>query len=573
VSDRANTDDRWGFPRLNRAEWLTFSVLSGLLSLTTLYTTLLTSWGDGGAILSVLASVIVLRAITGKVPSLYSVNLGQTMASAGGYMGCAVAPYAALVLCDPSYRAEPVPLLLLFLGAGLYGTAIGASLRRVMIGYTFPTGTACAVIQKSVVGTTDRRPTTLLLIWGVVGAVLAIPVKIARASGHALLPPLALGWKGLTIAVDPILYGIGLVVGPRIGIGLLIGGTFAHLGLPPLLETLSVESAQADQWIGWLAISLLVLPSVASIIGSRLWPAVAEPHGFEPGKTSYPPAKNGVIQLLGAGGGMVAVLAAVSMFQLPLWIAAAGLLLTVPVCLMNGRVTGDTDVNPLMLVAALMMFTFFFAMPAGRGLLICLAGLAVLCGAVTTMAVDSMYDYRTGYLLDQDPRPQTWIQLLGVIIGSLAAVPFVLLLQTRYGFGGAGLPSAGPRVYSDLAKNLVNAGDAMSGPLLWMVVSVSVFGCLYALLSSWPKLARWMPSLFGVGIGMLLGFAASTAIFIGSLIKVGATLAYKKGDAEKDTMLAGSALFTGGAIISVLLILLSALLEAFGLPSFDLPTH
>jgi uncharacterized oligopeptide transporter (OPT) family protein len=75
-----------------------------------------------------------------------------------------------------------------------------------------------------------------------------------------------------------------------------------------------------------------------------------------------------------------------------------------------------------------------------------------------------------------------------------------------------------------------------------------------------------MPSLFGLGIGMLLGLDAAMAIFIGGLIKWVVLLRAGSGrtgeekeaslrNAGDDTMIIGASIFAAGAVLSILLVL------------------
>ena len=143
-------------PDLTLVEWVVFALLAGLIAAANIYTTLLIGWGDTGSIVAVLASVAVLGGLARKKATVYQLNLGQTMVSAGGGVGFAVACYAALHIVDPSWNPDPVALTVLFASAGLLGTLVGNLVRRQMVQYFFPSGTACAVIQRAVAA--ERAP-------------------------------------------------------------------------------------------------------------------------------------------------------------------------------------------------------------------------------------------------------------------------------------------------------------------------------------------------------------------------------------------------------------------------------
>jgi uncharacterized oligopeptide transporter (OPT) family protein len=566
---------------------LTFALLTAALSVANVYTTLLTGWGDGGSILSVLAATLVLRTLLKRNLSLTSLNLGQTMASGGGYMGFAVAWYAALVMAEPIYQPGVLPLLLFFVSAGLIGALIGIAVRPWMVRYCFPSGTACAVIQREVTssagGDGGVRPIRIMVRWGIIAGLLTIPTKIAvRGNSAALLPSLSLGARGLSVAVDPLLFGIGAMIGPRIGVGLIIGGAFGHILLPGLLTALEIEPALAPQWTTWMAVSLLVVPTAFSIAGS-MWfgekPIV--PAGFSPGMTNHPPFPKSLYILLGSPGLLIFLVSAQFLFRLPSWLLLLVLASSVPISLMNGRISGDTDVNPVSQVGAAVLFAFVFLVESAGGGVTALLGLALIAGTIATISVDMMYDFRTGYLLDQNPNPQTWVLFAGIVIGGVTAVPFVLFLHQNFGFGEGGFAAPGPRIYTTMAMDLLRAGSALSGKLIAMIVGVSILGSAYAFLAARPKTGKWMPSLFGVGIGLLLGFEIPAAIFVGSMVRFVVIRVYERGLSsaaraeateaiEKEVLLAGSSVFAAGALVSVFLVLVVQLLSFLGVDAFQL---
>ncbi len=573
-------------PSLSASEWFVFALLACVLASANIYTTLLIGWGDTGSIVAVLASVVLLRAIASRAPSVQHLNLGQTMASAGGSVGFAIASYAAVYIVDSSFRPGTLELIGLFVSMGMIGTLVGSSVRKSMVKYFFPSGTACAVIQTAVSRRLEpgerNRPVWLLTIWGGLAALLTLPTKITFTKGGGAL------WREFTFAgdrvgvgVDPLYYGIGIVVGPRIGLGMLIGA----LAVPYLIQDgLAGGPLQGEtgDWVRWMAISVLTVPTFAAIAFAYLFktPPIIPP-GFEPGRTAY-----GVPATRGIGFGSVAVLGAIGIlllaqriFDMPMWVSLVTIAIAWPLCLVNGRVTGDTDINPVRLVAIVLLSAFFW-MLAGKGA-IAMLGMAVIGGTLAAVAVDMFQDYRTGYLVDANPTHQTTVQLLGVILGAAAGIPTLNLLLQKLSIGeGSQLPAPGAQVWAAMA-DAASGGFHPSSQLVWAIVIASVVGSLYAWLTVWPKSAPWMPSLFGVGIGMLVGAPASAAIFLGGVIKwVFVTSSVTRSTVEKreqardhagnDTMLAGASIFAAGAIVSIVLVLLTSLFDAIGLDWFHI---
>lgn len=632
------------FPSLSAAEWIVFAVLAGVIAATNIYTTLLIGWGDTGSIIAVLASVLLLGLVSKNKPSMHKLNLGQTMVSAGGSVGFAVASYAAVLIIKPDFDPPWYLLIPLFATMGLLGAIVGSTVRKRMVGYFFPSGTACAVIQRSVtepVPEGKKSPVFLLTVWGGLAALLTIPGKIAfklrDAAGEVVKEPNADGeletvfgdapwhdqnvgqwihgaresveafvytatsalgrmWERIThreaaydlgIGIDPLYYGIGIVVGPRVGAGMLLGA----LSVPWLIAPGVTDSGLSDgvgDWVKWLAIAVMTLPTFATIVFAyffRVPPVV--PPGFTPGRTDYQaPASRSLVY------GSVAVLSAgaigwlaMEVFQCPWWVTAPTIAIAWPLCVVNGRVTGDTDINPVRLVAIVLLSGFFWLITQKAGLAgdqaaIAMLGMAVIGGTLAACAVDMMQDYRTGYLVDADPVHQTSVQFVGTVVGAIVAIPVLgLLVEQSGGIGeGTQLAAPGATIWAEMAEAMVGEFHPSSA-LLWAIGIVSVLGSAYAYLTVWPKTAAWMPSLFGLGIGMLVGVETSMGIFLGGLIKWLVTLMYKSGksgdaaaeaqqSAGNDTMLAGASVFAAGAVLSILLILLVKVQEWFDLELF-----
>ncbi len=578
-------------PNLSLLEWLVFAVLAALIAAANIYTTLLIGWGDTGSIVAVLASVAVLGGIARRKATIYQLNLGQTMVSAGGGVGFAVACYAALHIVDPEWGPDPFALTVLFASAGLLGTLVGSLVRKQMVQYFFPSGTACAVIQRAVGAERaegeGNRPVRLLTLWSLVAGVLTFPTKVSFAKAgelkHALLQTFEVqtGWSRLgsiPIGVDPLYYGIGLVVGPRVGLGMILGALLPGLLLVPMVTEANAAGGawgSPGEWVKWTAIAVLTAPTFATIVFAyRYRREVAVPAGFTPGATAYArPAGQGTLHnALLVVGLAAAAWSGSEVFDLPWYASVATMAMAIPLSVVNGRVCGDTDINPVRLVAIVLLSAFFWLVAKDA---VVLLGMAVLGATIASVAVDMMQDLRTGHLLDQNPHHQTAVQFAGVVMGAIASVPVLHLLVERLGVGDGGqLAAPGAKVWAEMARAMAGGID-FTGPLIWGMVVVSVVGSVYAFLTVHPSTARFMPSLFGLGIGLLVGLEGSLAIFLGGLLKQIVTALYGRGsqgearrEAEQragdDTMVAGASVFAAGAVLSILLVVLDLIFEQAG---------
>jgi uncharacterized oligopeptide transporter (OPT) family protein len=472
-----------------------FIVLAGIIAAANIYTTLLIGWGDTGSIVAVLASVAVLSALS-RNPTIYQLNLGQTMVSAGGGVGFAVASYAAIHIVRPDWDPNPFALAALFASTGILGALVGTTVRKQMVRYFFPSGTACAVIQRAVASKLApgevNRPVRLLKIWSLVAAALTFPTKIAFGESSAALIgtlKIKLGLARLDtlpIGADPLFYGIGMVVGPRIGLGMVIGALLPGVVIVPAL-TLADGSVHpwgpAGEWVKWTAIAVLTLPTFAAIAFAYLFKTPAyTPPGFTPGRTTYvaPTAQRKAHVLLLVLGVGVASFAGNVIFGLPWFATVLTVAVAIPLAIVNGRVTGDTDINPVRLVAIVLLSAFFWLVARDATVLL---GMAVVGATIASVAVDMMQDYRTGHLLDQDSSHQTTVQFFGVVVGAIVSVPVLHMLVGKFGIGeGTALQAPGAQVWASMANAM--AGEVTFTPELgWGIGIVSLIGVGYAYLT------------------------------------------------------------------------------------------
>src|SRR5438128_83060 len=170
-------------------------------------------------------------------------SISSPVASFGGPAGT-VGVIPALQLLG-----VPVPgwgIALWGLALGLIGVMIALALRRRLLeeeDLPFPTGVATAEVIEVLHagGPEGRGRARSLLTGGVAAAVVAwfrggkpalIPEILAMPGRVAGVPLESLGSGGST---SPLLWGVGIVVGPRIAIGLLSGSVLGWLVLGPWL--------------------------------------------------------------------------------------------------------------------------------------------------------------------------------------------------------------------------------------------------------------------------------------------------------------------------------------------------
>jgi uncharacterized oligopeptide transporter (OPT) family protein len=153
------------------------------------------------------------------------------------------------------------------------------------------------------------------------------------------------------------------------------------------------------------------------------------------------------------------------------------------------------------------------------------------------------------------------------------SIPVLAILIHQLGIGpDSRLPAPGAQIWAAMGEAMAG-GFHPSELMIRSIIIVSLVGCGYAWLTVWPVTGSWMPSLFGIGIGMLLPIDNSTGIFAGGLLHwllarfmvKGATPEEKAASASgvrNDMMLAGAAIFAAAAVMSILIVVLFTILDA-----------
>lgn len=546
--------------------WTAFFLLTLMMGLNNIYSTLLTGWGDSGSIVAVVLCLIFLPK---SDRNILNYNLGQTIASAGGSVGFAVAILASIYYLYQktgiAWKPDLIHLSFLMMAVSAMGVAIAAPLRSVIIHWFFPSAIACGTILQAV--TSDqphkrKRAGRIMSIFGLISACLTVPVKTALNPGqNALIDKIALG-KTLFLSLDPILYGIGIVVGLRIGSSMAIGSLLHELILSPKFEKSGLASAD---YIRWIAVGLMTLPAFSSMIFSFLMKHKHTlPPGFFPAR---PASQDALTPLQLAGIASVFTFAAfvasyemnhlffVSWSYTLLAAAIAG-----PMCFALGKVASETDINPVRLLAITLLFLFsIFEEHSAESLL----AIGICGAAFAAVAVDLFYDLRTGYLISANPKQQIFLQFLGIIPVSFATVFFLHLLASHFNFGdGEYFPAPGAVIWATMAEGFASGAGAL--PLgVWAALAIaSIVGTILSFFENWDKTRNYSLSSFALGISLLLPFEMCAAIFGGSVLRqITVMFGRRYGfDFEKqikeDAFQAGSAIIAASSLAGILAVIL-----------------
>ncbi len=551
-----------------RVSWWTFMVfmfMAVVLALNNVYSSLMTGWGGGGSIVAVF---IVLLLLSRRQSNIYLLNLGQTMASAGGSVGFTTSTIAAIYLVDTEFRPSVIALTFLIVSLSWLGVTVAVPFRRFMVKKFWPEAVAVAVALREVTSrdpAVRRRARRLMGTGGVISGILTLPTKLALRAGEGPI------WKELSFSekikvnLDPLLFGIGMVVGPRIGLGMVIGAVFTTFLFVPQLAGVGLEEGVIKQYVLWLAIGLLTIPAFVDPVLMYLFRKEEEvPPGFDSraeGLEDRLTAKEKlVLSLFGTLAAVITIITMYTMFGVSSWLTLLALVLSGPACVLLGQVAATTGINPIRLVAIIFM-VFFGALISKMPL--ALLALAAVAGATGATAVDLMQDLRVGHLINARPKRQLKFQYLGVVVGGLPAVLFMNLIVFQFGIGeGKMFPAPGCQAWAGLAQALSGASSMSSGIWITFIVA-SIVGTVIAFFANWPRTSKYVPSVFGMGLAPLLPMSMSLAIFLGGVARLVATVFGISDEQQKErrlkgVYLVGTAVFVAAGFMGILAVILIA---------------
>jgi uncharacterized oligopeptide transporter (OPT) family protein len=243
------------------------------------------------------------------------------------------------------------------------------------------------------------------------------------------------------------------------------------------------------------------------------------------------------------------------MFDQPVWITAAAVVLSLPLALVGLRVLGETNWGPISALSHAMQGMFALLVPGN------IPANMVASGTTGTIAIESeaiMQDYKAGDMIGSSPRYLTYMQLLATPVGAAAVSWMYPLLRQQYGIGGEGLSSPISVRWAGFAEVLSKGVEALpKGAPAALLIGV-LAGIVLAVLEGSVKKRTLVPSPTGIGIGMLVPAATVLMMVVGGLIGAAWAKASPRTSDTYQTPLA-SGLIAGEALVAVIVPLLMVL--------------
>ena len=552
-------------------------LIGSVLAVTNVYMGLKTGFWESGCVLSTLLAYGGMSAVAarrGAPPSALETNLSQTAAVSVGAMPASAGllgavPALALLGTQPSGWA----VALWGVGLGMLGVLFAFSLRRRLLedeALPFPTGAATAELISTLHSTGSAYAArarglwtsgfaSLLLTWlrdarGLVPTASLLPgsARVGGLGADSLL--LGVGWS-------PMLLGIGMLVGPRAGLSILLGAGVAWLGLAPWLvraeHVTGADYGAFSSWLLWPGLGLIVGAAATSLASQlRALPAVlADLRGLGRSGAGWESKVGTWVARLVLPAIVLTGLVGWFSFQMSPLAFLVALVVAFPLCAVCARAAGQSDIAPISPVGQLAQAGFGVVVPGQ-------AGLNVAAGAVVSGAAShtsgSLWSLQAGRLLGANASRQLLVQLSGLLLGAAVAVPTYFLLVSVHGLGSEALPVPSGQQFKAVAE-LTSKGLGGMPPASALATGVTFALGVVLSVAARGRLAHMLPSAAAMGIGFFVPAYYAVTLCLGALLAAG--VARWRPSATQTSQAAGAGAIVGESLMSVLF----SALVAFGL--------
>jgi len=545
--------------RLTVRSVVTGMLLGGIFALCNIYIGLKVGWGMGVSVTAALMAFgywKVSHILFGtKEFTIYENNLNHTAASAAGCISSAglVAPIPALTMLTGQTLSWGALAIWLF-SVCMIGILVAVGLRKQMIEVDklpFPGGVATGKTLEEIYATGNQAASRLWILIGTAAAAAVVKIiehfyALKRLAMPWALPArsdgvvetngsLEITSTNLGFSFEPtmMMYGVGMLVGPRVGVSLFLGSVTAWLFLAPLaFENGWVPMGEANpnagkyveglKWLLWPGVSLMVFSALTSFAFS--WRSVLA--AFSHGKAApedgvkdevIMPRRIFMIALFCAT--LLSVILQVSFFNIAAWVATLGVLMTFALALVATRVSGEANITPVGAMGKVTQLIFAVLAPAQPA-----ANLMSACvtGGSASQCADMMHDLKTGTMIGTPPRLLVIAQVFGALAGSLigAAGYLILIKNPATELLTEQWPAPSVAAWKAVAELFMTGLKALpQGAIAGMWIGGLLGIALAVAEKVLPKKVRaWVPSPTSVGLGFVIPAYNGISIFIGAML-------------------------------------------------------
>ncbi|MDP6934662.1 MAG: OPT/YSL family transporter, partial [Myxococcota bacterium] len=494
-------------------------------------------WSFGGSLIAAILGFAAFKMMRTDL-SVLETNITQTAGSGAGTMASA----AGLLACIPAlsslgYEISTPALFAWTFSVAYLGVFFAVPLRRQVVvidKLRFPTGTATAqTILAMFAEAGEAVAKARALIWFGAGAgvftvatyfVPELEMPPVDALGVGLLT-LAAAWS-FKLYFGPMLFGAGLLIGPRVSFSMMGGAILAWAILGPLVQqagwapgAIMSYTDGPRGWILWPGVAIMVSEAMTALaLNWRTFIRAFQSSGSGEGSVDTAVAEEQIPPAWWMTGLAIASLLTVTVtfvvFDIPPYLSILAIALSSVLAVVAVRSTGETDINPVGGMGKVSQLAYGAIAPGMVTTNLLAAGIT---GSGASQAGDMMQDLKTGYLLGASPRQQFKAQLIGIVSGILCCVPAYLLVTSAYEIGGDQLPAPAAKAWAAVAELLSEGLGSLPPNAAWAVLIGIGVGGIFPVLRKYTKLGPWLPSGLAIGIAFIIPAFYSMVIALGAL--------------------------------------------------------
>jgi uncharacterized oligopeptide transporter (OPT) family protein len=499
------------------------ALLGIVFAIGNVYVGLKTGISDNATVTSAILGFALCRVLSWRSYSPLENNITQTVASSAATMPAAMGflgAFPALTMLGQSHSSALYALWGALLG--LLGIALALPLRAQFLAdpsLPFPdaVGTAEVILAMHESGARALSRAKALLLGGAASGAVAWfrDGKPSVIPGIVFFPVSVRGVAAAKISLgilfSPLLFSMGMLMGPRTGAGLFVGALvgWAGLGSWLLADHVIAEGTPGALrgFLMWPGAALMISGVFTSfardwrLLGRSIGDVRALGGAFS-GRALLAPALIAVI---------VVLLGSLGFGASPL-LVASGLAISLVTGVVVARSIGETAAMPLGTLGRLTQVVLAPITPAAA-VSIVVASIPAGSGAQTGQTLETL---KAGQKLGATPRDQVLAQIGGALIGAPFAAGAYSMLTRAYDIGGADLPAPTATPWKVLAE-LIGQGTAAIPPYAGTAAIVAgAVGVVLTLLER-TRVSRFLPSVFAIGLAFVLGAAPALTMAAGAL--------------------------------------------------------
>lgn len=559
---------RRGEAQLTIRAIVTGCALGGVVASMNIYFGLKTGWSIGGSLIAAILGFSLWKALSvvgARQLSVLETNIAQTSGSAAGSMTSAAGMLSAIpALGLMGAQFSYLQLAGWALAVGFLGVFYAIPLRNQMVvieKLRFPTGTATAetiVSMNSAGGAGDAlKQAKALLGWAIVAAIFTQVKFLYPVIEHPMFGDLLAGkslgaiqageavetagwivlWVtagmwGFSLLISPLMFGAGILIGPRVGTSLLLGAILGWGLVGPWVQGQGwapggiMRYADGPRgWLLWPGVAIMIADAFANLALS--WRTIL--NTFKPGGAAL--ADGDELEpehmripnswwIIGLGvASAITMVVSHSVFGIPWWMTLIAVAMSSVLAMIATRSTGETDINPIGGMGKVTQLVFGAVAPGQADTNILAAGIT---SAGASQSGDMMQDLKTGRLLGASPRNQVIAQLVGILVGIPICAGVYKIFDSAYEIGvDESFPAPAAQAWKAMAELLSGGFDQLPPHAVPAIIAGALFGIALPVIRKFVKpAAPFVPSSLAMGIAFIVPAYYSVAMFLGSMILV-----------------------------------------------------